>query len=306
MISLALIVLLVGLGGGILIYLLGGLFEPEDKTSPLLMEEMTILCLGIDKQVTMDERHPETNSIGQADGIFLISVNPKLQEVNIVIIPRDTMAMVEKYNANLEYIGSEKTQICLQYAYADGMQRSSELMVKRVEELFPKTTIDGYISLNIDAVMQMNDAIGGVDVSVMDEYVASTMGVPLGETLHLEGEDAMLYLRLRDISATGSAYTRLDRIKDYIGKAIPKGLEALKKNPTLVVDMFEVLGLNMVTDMNATDVAELLFAMKDMSAENVHTYIIQGEIQVGDDGYEEFYPQDTHMDMLREKMKDQK
>ncbi len=213
-IALVVVILLVaGIGCSALLYVITGFFDTGLKSSMEKLDKITILCMGVDKQVDMDEPHPETDSIGQADGIFLISFDPKTDEVNIVIVPRDTMVTIEKYNRKLEYLGREKTQICLQYAYADGLEKSCELTVDRVEELFPDTTINGYVSINIEAIMEINDAIGGVEVTVSDEYTATHMGIPVGTTLNLMGEDAMLYLRLRDLHMSGSAYTRLDRIK---------------------------------------------------------------------------------------------
>lgn len=266
--------------------------------------KITLLCLGIDKQVAMDERHPETNSIGQADGIFVISIDKETKEVDIVAIPRDTIVNIEKYNHKLQYMGREDAQICLQYAYADGMEYSCELTVDRVEELFPETTIDGYISINIEAIMEINDAVGGIEVTVDDEYTALHMGIPVGTTLNLTGENTMLYLRLRDKGVAGSAYSRMDRIKEYITKVIPKGLEAIKENPGLIADMYKTLDKHMVTDIGVTDLVNIVFSVKDTSAENIHFHTIQGEIILGDDGYEEFYPEESQMEELRKKLAD--
>ena len=296
------ILLVVGIGCSVVSYMLTDSFDRGLRSSMRNLDKITLLCLGVDKQVVMDERHPETDSIGQADGIFLISFDPKIDEVNIVAVPRDMMVTIEKYNQKLEYLGNERAQICLQYAYADGMEKSSELMVERVEELFPDTTINGYVSINIEAIMEINDAIGGVEVSVIDEYTATQMGIPVGTTLNLMGEDAMLYLRLRDLHVSGSAYSRLDRIKEYVTKAIPKGLEAVKETPSLVTDMYQTLENNMVTSIDAADMVELLSALKEVPMENVHIYVIQGEIRRGADGYEEFYPEESCMEDLREKM----
>ena len=264
-------------------------------------EKITLLALGVDKQVAMSERHPETNSIGQADAIFLISIDTGTKEVNIAAIPRDTIVTIEKYNHRLQYMGMEEAQICLQYAYADGMVRSCELTRDRVEELFPDTTIDGYISINVQAIMDINDAVGGVEVTFQDEYTAQHLGIPVGSTVNLQGETAMMYLRLRDKEVTGSAYTRMDRIKDYIKAFIPQGLDAVKKNPAIIADMFQTLEQHMVTDVEVADVVDIAMALIDMNIdmEHIHFHTLEGEILIGEDGYEEFYPNETQLEALR-------
>lgn len=298
----AAVLLFVGIAIGV--FLDWGENPTNTEVAPVEGKKITLLCLGVDKQVAMDERHPETNSIGQADGIFLISIDTGTKEVDIVAIPRDTVVTIEKYNHKLQYMGREEAQICLQYAYADGMEYSCELTADRVNDLFPDTTIDGYISINIEAIMEINDAVGGVEVMVEDEYTALNMGIPVGTTLNLMGDNTMLYLRLRDKSVNGSAYTRMNRIKEYITLFIPQGLSAIKEDPTLLVEMYQTLDEHMVTNVEVGDFAEIALALSDLDMENVHFHTLQGEIVLADDGYEEFYPDEAQMEMLRKKMAD--
>lgn len=298
--SIAAVLLIIGVGIGVVMSMKANASDTEEIAG----EKITLLALGVDKQVAMDERHPETNSIGQADAIFLISIDTGTKEVDIVAVPRDTIVTIEKYNHKLQYMGMEEAQICLQYAYADGMERSCELTRDRVEELFPDTTIDGYISINVQAIIEINDAVGGVEVTFEDEYTAQHLGIPVGSTVNLQGETAMMYLRLRDKEVTGSAYTRMDRIKDYITAFIPQGLDAIKENPGLIADMYESLDQHMVTDVDVAKIMEIAFVLTDVDMENIHFHTLNGEIRLGEDGYEEFYPDEIQMEMLREKLAD--
>lgn len=275
--------------------------DSEVANTEVENNQITLLCMGVDKQVAMDERHPETNSIGQADAIFLMQIDTVTKDVDIVAIPRDTIVTIEKYNHKMQYMGMEEAQICLQYAYADGMEYSSELTVDRVEELFPKTNIDAYVSINVQAIIEMNDVVGGIDVVVNDEYTATHLGIEPGSELHLEGDTAMLYLRLRDKEASGSAYTRMDRIKEYITLFIPQALSVVKENPGIIAEMYKSLQEHMVTDVELADMVELLLALKDINMENISFQTLQGEIVLGEDGYEEFYPDEQQLHTLQEK-----
>ena len=59
------------------------------------------LCIGVDKYEVMGEREPVYNSIGQGDGIFLITLDKDNGSVDIVAVPRDTMVTIQKYYSNM-------------------------------------------------------------------------------------------------------------------------------------------------------------------------------------------------------------
>ena len=270
----------------------------RSESGTLAQEKITLLCLGVDKDVVMSDRHPETNSIGQADAIFVVSIDKANNQVDIVSVPRDTMVTMTKYNHKMQFLGVEEDQICLQYAYADGMEESCKLMVNCVKELFPNTKIDGYVSINFEAFTVINDKIGGIEVTVNDPLIALHMGVPVGTTMVLTGDNAMLYLRIRDKEVMGSAYTRMDRIKEYITKIIPKGVAEITKDPGLVVDIYQALEEHMITNISIKELVALVPELTDGTLENINFYTLEGEIAMGEDGFEEFYPNQTQLEEL--------
>ena len=270
---------------GVVSSLFGGNTAVEESS-----DKIHILGIGVDKYEIMGEREPVFNSIGQADGIFLISIDKKDASVDIVAVPRDTMVTIQKYYSNMEYIGEEKTQICLQYAYADGKERSSELMVDCVEELFGGITIEGYVAINMVSVLKINEVIGGVTVEVHNEDTAKKMGVEVGSNVHLTDENISLYLQSRDKYEAKSAYGRMDRIKDYVKAFIPQGIEKVKEDPAFVLEVMKVLDKNMVTNLGTADILQLASIVSGISTEKISYQILEGTVIMGADGYEEFYP----------------
>lgn len=253
-------------------------------------EKIHILCLGVDKMVPMAERDPITGSIGQADAVYLVTVDKSNDEISIVAIPRDTMVQIEKYDSNMKYLGNEMGQICIQYAYADGLNRSCELTCDRVESLFHGIDIDAYVAININAIMELNDSIGGVEVTINDEYTAYQMSVWNGWTVTLDGIDAMNYLRVRDCTQSETAYGRLDRIKEYIQAFIPKAIDSIKEKPSTIVRMYKALSENMVTDIEMQDILFVVGVLHNIPLEDIRFYTLEGTIVNGTTGYEEFYP----------------
>ncbi len=262
------------------------------------------LCIGVDKFEIMSEREKVYNSIGQGDGLFLITLDEDAKTMDIVAIPRDTMVTVQKYYSNMEFIRAEEDQICLQYAYADGLENSCELTVDRVEELFPGVTIDGYVAINMMSIIEINNVIGGVTVTVNNADTAQKMGVAVGESVHLSTWDKVsLYLQTRDKEVFESAYTRMERFKDYIKAFIPCALEAVKQNPLLIAEMVEVLGEHMVTDMTVADMAAVAKTASEISVETITYRTLEGTVQMGEDGCEEFFPDKTKLEQIIEEIK---
>lgn len=269
------------------------------SSDPKESSKIHILCMGVDKFVPMDQRVEGSNSIGQADGIFLLALDVKKRTLDIVSISRDTMVTIEKYYSDLDYMGSEEAQICLQYAYADGLKKSCELMVDRVEELFEGVEIDGYVSINMASVVEINDAVGGVTVTVENADTAYKMGVEPGSEVKLTSENISLFIQSRDKTESESAYGRTLRFKEYVTAFIPQGVAAIKKDPGLVADMMDILEENMVTNLSVTDIANLAAHISGMSTKNISYNTLQGEIILGEDGYEELYPDEKQLEELR-------
>lgn len=284
----------VGLVGFAITLLGGSPKESEDK--------IHLLCIGVDKYVAMDERVEGSNSIGQADAIFLLSIDAKNKAMDIVSIPRDTIVTIEKYYSDLEYIGQEEAQICLQYAYADGLEKSSELMADCVEEIFEGIEIDGYISFNLSAVHGINEALGGVTVTVEDQIAAWAMDVELGSEVQLTWENISIFIRTRDKQETESAYDRTLRYKAFITPFIERGMEVVKENPAVVLELLEILKGHMITDLQATEIVNLCMQCIGMSMEDIHYHTLEGYTKIGEDGYAEFYPDIFKLNELKKQI----
>ena len=292
-------ILLIGIG----ILGLGISLFPKSDNSNDSGNKKHYLCIGVDKYEVMGEREPVYNSIGQGDGIFLITLDVDNGSVDIVAVPRDTMVTIQKYYSNMEYIGEEKAQICLQYAFADGKEKSCELMVDRVEELFDNIKIDGYVAINMVSVLEINDAVGGVTVTVENEDTAQKMGIEVGSSVHLDSDNIPLYLQSRDKSEAKSAYGRMDRLKDYVKAFIPQALEVVKKDPAIVTDVMEVLEEHMVTDLSVIEIAQIVSSVTEVSAEKITYRTLEGKVVLGVDGYEEFYPSSWKLKKIIEEIK---
>lgn len=254
------------------------------------------LIMGVDKD-EMDEDEWDYTKGGQADAIFLLVTNAVDESVTLVSIHRNTLTRVETCGIDGKSAGYVDLQLCLQHAYGDGKNLSCVRMSDAVSHMFYNLPIHGYISMYMEGMPIMNDAIGGVEVTVLDDLKSTSRGVDLkkGQTVTLSGDEAYVYLRSRDIDIFDSATNRLKRQQQYITAYIEKLEKIASDNPESAVEIYESLSDYIVSSV---DFASLVGEVKEYSytPENMHT--VPGEVVEGT-RWEEFHiDEEAFYDMI--------
>lgn len=257
---------------------------------------LTFLIMGIDQRSETVQEYTEGFEGGSADAIFLLILNPHNKKMQILAIDRNTMADVDVYDYYGEYTKTVTAQICVQHGYGDGTVKSAAYMEKAVSNLLFGLPINGYCAVNMSSIARINDAVGGVDIVVLEDMTKWDKTLVKGETVHLTGSSAVTYVRGRDTNAFGSAAGRLERQKQYINALIQKAKSELKGNPALPLVLFRELQPYMVTDLNAEKVTYLASMAAGFDFGSMDVYKVPGKTVMGD-VYEEFY---TDKDALYE------
>lgn len=250
---------------------------------------LTFLFLGIDN---MSEVKPVKNGIdgGQSDAIFLLVLNPHGKEVSMIAIPRDTMTDIAVYDKDGFFVGTALGQLTLQHGYGDGATVSCERSEKAVQSLFYNLPVHGYCSINMGAIPLINDAIGGVEIEVLEDIINTRM--KKGDVLLLKGMDAYYYLHNRDTKSPESAVRRLERQKQYLEIYAATAMEAVKGDLTLPVTLYNSLSKYMVTDISLDEVTYLAVQAAGYHFDSDSLYSLKGETVMGE-RYEEFYVDET-------------
>ena len=249
---------------------------------------INILCMGIDKEEQMALRNDVGNSVGQADAIFLVSIDVEKKEIRALAIPRDTMVTLQMYDDAGSYIGSGMGQITLQYAYGDGMEKSAQLMVSQVSQLLYNIPINGYAAINVRSLWSLNDAIGGVDMYMEEDYTLLNPAFEKGKVVHLTAKLLENYIRERDSDMPGTAYTRIHRLKQYMLAYFAKAKIALKEDVMLPFRALKALEKDMETDIVAGELMYLVTKVLGCSFSESNLYTLPGTQMQGTE-YEEFY-----------------
>lgn len=246
----------------------------------------TYLFLGTDNEGTMAE---STGGLvgGQSDAMFLLVTDAKAETMSIISINRNTMTMVDVYDLLDKCVDQQEMQICLQYAYGDGGRTSCLRAADAVSRLFYNIPISGYFSMNMDAVPILNDAVGGVTIEVMDDLENESLGVSLkkGETVTLDGKEAYVYIRSRDVNEFDSASRRLERQNQYLLQLFKRIKGLALDNEAAVARISSLIEDYLVTSI---DFAKLAEDAAEYAFDESRMYNVPGETVMGET-YEEYY-----------------
>ena len=238
------------------------------------------LFLGVDtKEEVVLQDTPGT--AGQADCIMVLSVNRKDKTARILQISRDSMTDIDLYDINGNYFTSVRAQIATQYAYGNGKDTSCWAMKKTVSRLLYDLPLEGCMSLNIDGIHAINDAVGGVTLTVPEDYTSIDPAFIKGTQITLNGEQAERYVRYRDIEEE-SNNDRMRRQVQYIPALIAEVKEKAGKSGDYYETYQSVLAPYLVTDLNANQINRL--TEYSLSGE---VFYVPGEIEASGE-HEEF------------------
>lgn len=249
---------------------------------------LTFLCLGVDSRKDIQlEKIPGEG--GQADTIILAVLDEKQKTLKLINISRDTIAKIRIYDRNGIYLYDQETQLALQYAYGDGGKESCLLMEQAVSNLFYGIPIHGYGAIDVKAVADLNDAVGGVEVTVIEDLSRFTPDLALGNTLTLTGRQALHYVQERDVESEelGANNLRIERQKQYLQAFWQKVKSGTKKDLTLPIKLYNTASDHMVTSITADQAAYLSTIALDCTFADEDILSVQGTV-IKEDVYEEF------------------
>ena len=121
----------------------------------------------------------------------------------------------------------------------------------------------------------------------------------------LDGLKAIFLYPVIGVATIGTIMALLAEPMKMINEGMMNWLASFQHSSPLVLgiiaEMYKSLQEHMVTDVELADMVELLLALKDINMENISFQTLQGEIVLGEDGYEEFYPDEQQLQTLQEK-----
>lgn len=260
--------------------------EHEGKTyAHQELDYTTILFIGVDK-LTLDSATMRQG--GQADFLLLMTIDRDSRQVDMLQIDRDTIAEVQVYGAFGNPAGKRRTQICLSYAFGTDPEKACQNTVKAVTELLGGIPIDHYVALDMDGMSVLNDALGGVTVTLEEDFTDLDPVMKAGQTIRLQGQQAEYYLRSRMQVGDGTNQSRMDRQATFMEEAAELLLQRMAEDADYVGELLEALDEHL--EASCEDGWLISQAYGARQYERTKLARLDGEHRVGSDGFAEFHP----------------
>lgn len=243
---------------------------------------ITILVMGIDQNSKdIEQIEGVSGESGQADSIFLLVLNERKNQVKIIGMSRDTMTEIKTFDYKGNYVGDSENHLGLAYAFGDGKETSCQYMVDAVSKLFYGIPINSYVALNMEAIAQLNDAVGGVTVTVPDELAQTDPSFTAGSTVTLQGEQAVRYVRSRNTEVDFSNNLRMARQKTYLTGFVKAAVAQMKADMGLPARLYKELSGKMVTDISLNDAVYLATEGLSISFDEEDILTVPGNAEKG-------------------------
>ena len=220
----------------------------------------TYMFLGVDAADDSKNTKQKKNQSVQCDSVILLVIDRVNKTFAILPLDRDAMVSLEIPDEDGNILGENTMQLALAYAYGDGKEQSCELAEDAVSGLLHDQRIDGYVSLSMDAIGAVNHLVGGVDVTVTDDF-AGESGLASGQTVHLSDAQAETFVRGRKSVGDGTNENRMNRQQTYIEALYPAVIDSAKKDKNFVSDARKKLDKYMVTNMTDSDFSKIIEAI---------------------------------------------
>lgn len=245
----------------------------------------TVLIMGLDDQGALKETESYRNQ-RQVDFILLLVFDNEKKTVQGMQLNRDTMASIPMLGVTGKPAGSFQGQLALAYTYGDGARQSCQNAVKAVSDFLYGIQVDHYAALTMDAVPVLNDRVGGVSVSVSAEFAAAEPSVPSGESVLLNGEQAMTFLRARSSLTDSSNTGRMERQRQYLTGLAAQLRSAAEAQDDFIVGTVLELSPYLISDCSIDVLSDLSNEM--LTYDNLGMLQPEGAAKQGEE-FVEFY-----------------
>lgn len=238
--ALAVAVLVTSVGGwGLLAYYdgkiqripgLGGLLAGSSDGP------VNLLVVGIDSRAGLTAEQRQAMSVGsrgadigqRSDTMMLVHVSADRDDVTVVSLPRDSLVTIPAYtDSEGDEHGAQRNKLNAAYAFG-----GAPLLIETVQEL-TGLPINHYVEVGFAGVVNMVDAVDGVDVCVPTAVDDRASGLALeAGTTHVDGAMGLAFVRARHIDASADI-GRMERQQQFLAAMFQRATSlGVLLNPT--------------------------------------------------------------------------
>ena len=202
----------------------------------------TYLILGTDRN---DE---DEDDRVRADTIMVLTIDRQEEAYALLPLNRDAIVNFEVKDDEGEVLGEATSQLALVYTSAGDDEEGCERTEQAVSKMLGDQFINGYVAINMDSIGKINNLLGGVDVTIEDDF-GDGSGFTPGQSVHLTDEQAERFVRGRKGVGDGTNENRMKRQEAYLDGALNAFKEKCLEDSSFVENAMEEMEDCMVTDM---------------------------------------------------------
>ena len=245
----------------------------------------TYLLIGVDS--TKEDREDEDFAgFGQCDELTVLVIDKAANTYARLPINRDTVTEVRSLGENGEDLGTSQLQIALAHATGKDEEQRCENTVEAVSTLLNGQKINGYACLDLDSIAALNHLVGGVTVTIEDDFSKADPTLIQGETIKLSDEQAVSFVRGRMEVGDGTNEGRMRRHDAYINGLKEVVLKKSESDNSYPLTIFNGLRDYMTTNINGNAVSRISKAL--IKNEDLGKLEIKGKNKIDDYGFNAF------------------
>ncbi len=281
---------------GISVHKINELDEAPEKTQPKKYQEdvtityngkkyryndnlINILVMGIDDYGLKGDKDTDANPY-QADTIVLGTVDAVKKTVSFMSIPRDTVASIKVLDLNDEVATVKKGPIAIQHSFGTQGERTNEAVVDAVSNLLYSIPINRYVSVDITAIPDINDSLGGITVDIPEDLTKWNPKMKAGTKDYLLlNKDAVIFVARRDTGIDDSAMGRMKRQVMYLKKLFPAVKARTAENITYPIALYNSEADKVKTNLTIDEMTYLAKLLLDLELSDKDIVSVPGEMK---------------------------
>lgn len=249
----------------------------------------TYLIMGTDKTGADSKVYQGSMS----DFLMLVIVDKTDNNYSFLPINRDTMSEVRLIQDDGTGVATAELQLCTAHWYGGNAEQSCANTVESISKLFGGLKIDGYYAIPMDEIPKLNHSVGGVTVTLLEDFQDIDRQMKKGETLALSDEQAYRYIHDRYGVGDEKNTSRMKRQQQYMEAFFTKAKEKAKSDKAYVSQLFRKFEQTATTNLTAKKISGLTNRL--IKGTQKGFFEIQGTSKIGKalgDGIDhaEFYP----------------
>lgn len=229
---------------------------------------------------------------GMADFLLLAVFDLTDDEYGMIQLDRDTITEVRLLLKDNTGEATSDMQVCTAHWYGGDPVASCENTVEAVSKMLGGVTIDGYCSINMADFPKLNHLVGGVEVTLADDFTEQDPKMKKGRTLLLNDEQAYIYIHSRMSMKNDTNIARMNRQKEYMKAYFDKALSLMKSDNTFINNMNNELENIATTNITGRQISTMTKILTEGKSKGIKEF--SGTSKTGqalDDGIDhaEFY-----------------